>query len=169
MLERLSLADLNCWRSAPNGNRPPLPLTGEARERLLEMADGDGRAALNLIEQVMAWKLSAGGDGKLDTQAIVAASDAARGEIRQVGDEHLQPDLGLHKSVRGSGPRRGALLVRPDAGGGEDPRYLARRLTRMARSRISAWPTAAPASLPDAWALYERLSSPRASWRWRRR
>jgi putative ATPase len=38
-----------------------LPLTGEARDALLEMADGDGRAALNLIEQVMAWKSTAAG------------------------------------------------------------------------------------------------------------
>mgnify|MGYP001760872877 FL=1 len=58
VLERLSLADLE--RLAQRAERElgrALPLTAQARERLLEMADGDGRAALNLIEQVTAWKV----------------------------------------------------------------------------------------------------------------
>ena len=67
VLERLSLADLE--RLAQRAEREiarALPLTAQARERLLEMADGDGRALLNLIEQVAAWKA----DKKLDTEAL---------------------------------------------------------------------------------------------------
>jgi putative ATPase len=67
VLERLSLADLErLAQRAEQEMGSPLPLTGEARERLLEMADGDGRAALNLIEQVMAWRVT----GKLDTDQL---------------------------------------------------------------------------------------------------
>ena len=65
MLDRLALADLE--RLAQRAEREldrALPLDGPAREALLEMADGDGRALLNLIEQVMAWKI----EGKLDAQ-----------------------------------------------------------------------------------------------------
>ena len=56
VLDRLDLAGLE--RLAQRAERAlgrALPLTGEAREAMLEMADGDGRAALNLVEQVMAW------------------------------------------------------------------------------------------------------------------
>ena len=59
VLDRLTLADLErlAQRAEQEMGRA-LPLTGEAREALLEMADGDGRALLNLIEQVAAWKLA---------------------------------------------------------------------------------------------------------------
>ncbi|NCO16598.1 MAG: AAA family ATPase, partial [Alphaproteobacteria bacterium] len=60
VLERLTLTDLELLaQRAEQDIGRALPLTGAAREALLEMADGDGRAALNLIEQVMAWKLKA--------------------------------------------------------------------------------------------------------------
>src|SRR5210317_2569189 len=66
VLERLSLADLErLAQRAEQELGKPLPLVGQAREALLEMADGDGRALLNLIEQVMAWTV----EGKLDKAA----------------------------------------------------------------------------------------------------
>ena len=67
VLERLSLADLELLAQRAEAELgAQLPLDGPARETLLEMADGDGRALLNLIEQVAAWKV----DGKLDDAGL---------------------------------------------------------------------------------------------------
>jgi tRNA(Ile)-lysidine synthetase-like protein len=67
VLERLKLSDLEVLTQRAEGAlKRTLPLDGPAREALLEMADGDGRALLNLIEQVAAWKV----DGKLNSEAL---------------------------------------------------------------------------------------------------
>ena len=161
VLERLSLADLELLaQRAEQEIGRPLPLTGEARERLLEMADGDGRAALNLIEQVMAWKLPAGGDGKLDTQAMSQRLMRRAAKYDKSGDEHYNLISALHKSIRGSDPDAALYWFGRMLEGGEDPRYLARRLTRMAIEDIGLADPAAQRHCLDAWALYERLGSP---------
>ncbi|MCX8509685.1 MAG: AAA family ATPase, partial [Rhodobacteraceae bacterium] len=101
VLERLNLADLE--RLAQRAEREigrALPLTGPARERLLEMADGDGRALLNLVEQVAAWKL----EGKLDPGALGQRLMRRAAKYDKSGEEHYNLISALHKSVRGSDP-----------------------------------------------------------------
>ncbi|MDP0971525.1 hypothetical protein Q6294_31775, partial [Klebsiella pneumoniae] len=67
VLERLSLAHLELLaQRAEQEMGRPLPLDGPARDALLELADGDGRALLNLVAQVMGWQVS----GKLDPKAL---------------------------------------------------------------------------------------------------
>ncbi len=157
ILERLSLADLE--RLAQRAERElgrALPLTGEARERLLEMADGDGRAALNLIEQVASWKVSA----NLDTEALAKRLMRRAAKYDKSGDEHYNLISALHKSVRGSDPDAALYWFARMLEGGEDPRYLARRITRMAVEDIGLADPAAQRHCMDAWALYERLGSP---------
>lgn len=162
VLERLSLADLELLaQRAEQELGRPLPLTGEARERLLEMADGDGRAALNLIEQVMAWKIPAkDGDGKLNTEQLSQRLMRRAAKYDKSGDEHYNLISALHKSVRGSDPDAALYWFGRMLEGGEDPRYLARRLTRMAVEDIGLADPAAQRHCLDAWALYERLGSP---------
>ena len=157
VLERLSLADLE--RLAQRAERElgrALPLTAQARERLLEMADGDGRAALNLIEQVMAWKVQ----GKLDTDQLAQRLMRRAAKYDKLGDEHYNLISALHKSVRGSDPDAALYWFARMLEGGEDPRYLARRITRMAVEDIGLADPAAQRHCLDAWALYERLGSP---------
>ena len=157
VLERLSLADLE--RLAQRAERElgrPLPLTGEARERLLEMADGDGRAALNLIEQVASWKAAE----KLDPDQLSRRLMRRAAKYDKSGDEHYNLISALHKSVRGSDPDAALYWLARMLEGGEDPRYLARRLTRMAVEDIGLADPAAQRHCLDAWALYERLGSP---------
>ncbi|MFO1165162.1 MAG: replication-associated recombination protein A [Paracoccus sp. (in: a-proteobacteria)] len=157
VLERLSLADLErLAQRAEQEMGSPLPLTGEARERLLEMADGDGRAALNLIEQVMAWRVT----GKLDTDQLSQRLMRRAAKYDKSGDEHYNLISALHKSVRGSDPDAALYWLSRMLEGGEDPRYLARRLTRMAVEDIGLADPAAQRHCLDAWALYERLGSP---------
>ena len=157
ILERLDLADLErLAQRAEQALDRALPLTGPAREALLEMADGDGRALLNLIEQVAAWKL----DKPLDVDALSTRLMKRAAKYDKSGDEHYNLISALHKSVRGSDPDAAVYWFARMLEGGEDPRFLARRLTRMAVEDIGlADPQAQTLSI-DAWNTYERLGSP---------
>lgn len=157
VLERLSLADLERLAQRAEGELGRgLPLDGPAREALLEMADGDGRALLNLIEQVMAWQVS----GKLDTEALSTRLMRRAAKYDKSGDEHYNLISALHKSVRGSDPDAALYWFARMLEGGEDPRFLARRLTRMAVEDIALADPQAQSICLGAWETYERLGSP---------
>ena len=157
VLERLSLADLERLAQRAEGAlERSLPLDGRAREALLEMADGDGRSLLNLIEQVAAWKT----DGKLDTEALTGRLMKRAAKYDKSGDEHYNLISALHKSVRGSDPDAALYWLARMLTGGEDPRYLARRITRMAVEDIGLADPQAQAHCLHAWEVYERLGSP---------
>ncbi|WP_372802718.1 replication-associated recombination protein A [Paracoccus seriniphilus] len=157
VLERLSLAELErlAQRAEAELGRA-LPLTPDARESLLEMADGDGRAALNLIEQVAAWKTTK----PLDRQTMAQRLMRRAAKYDKSGDEHYNLISALHKSVRGSDPDAALYWFGRMLEGGEDPRYLARRIARMAVEDIGLADPAAARQCLDAWAMYERLGSP---------
>ena len=157
VLKRLDPADLErlAQRAEAELGRK-LPLTPEARDRLLEMADGDGRAVLNLIEQVMAWKLTA----PLDTAALGQRLMRRAAKYDKSGDEHFNLISALHKSVRGSDPDAALYWFARMLEGGEDPRYLARRITRMAIEDIGLADPDAQTHCLHAWEVYERLGSP---------
>ncbi|MGR3342572.1 MAG: AAA family ATPase, partial [Paracoccaceae bacterium] len=133
-----------------------LPLTGQAREALLEMADGDGRAFLNLVEQVFGWK----GVKKIDTDALTKRLTQRAALYDKSGDEHYNLISALHKSVRGSDPDAALYWLARMLTGGEDPRYLARRITRMAVEDIGLADPQAQSVCLQAWQTYERLGSP---------
>jgi len=157
VLERLSLADLE--RLAQRAERDfgrALPLTAQARDALLEMADGDGRAALNLIEQVMAWKI----DRPLAPDALAQRLMRRAAKYDKSGDEHYNLISALHKSVRGSDPDAALYWFARMLEGGEDPRFLARRITRMSVEDIGLADPQAQTICLHAWETYERLGSP---------
>ncbi|GAA6201766.1 replication-associated recombination protein A [Aquicoccus sp. SU-CL01552] len=157
VLERLSLAELErLTQRAEQEIGRPLPLDGPAREALLEMADGDGRAALNLIEQVMAWKVA----GKLTPDQLATRLMRRAAKYDKSGDEHYNLISALHKSVRGSDPEAALYWYARMLEGGEDPRYLARRITRMAVEDIGLADPQAQTHCLHAWETYERLGSP---------
>lgn len=157
VLERLTLADLErLIQRAEKELGRSLPLTGEAREALTEMADGDGRALLNLIEQVAAWKV----DRPLDRNGLATRLMRRAAKYDKSGDEHYNLISALHKSVRGSDPDAALYWFARMLEGGEDPRFLARRLTRMAVEDICLADPQAQSVCLDAWNTYERLGSP---------
>lgn len=157
VLERLDLKDLErLTQRAEKELGQALPLTPEARAALLEMADGDGRALLNLIEQISGWKT----DGKLDPQALSKRLMRRAAQYDKSGDAHYNLISALHKSVRGSDPDASLYWFARMLTGGEDPRYLARRITRMAVEDIGLADTNAHRVCLDAWETYERLGSP---------
>ena len=133
-----------------------LPLDADARTALRAMADGDGRFVLNLAEDLFALKL----DRPIDTAAL-AATVQRRAPLYDKGqDGHYNLISALHKSLRGSDADAGLYWLARMLAGGEDPRYIARRLARFAYEDIGlADPQAAVQALA-AWDCYERIGSP---------
>ena len=157
ILNRLELPDLErLAQRAEQDHSRALPLDGLAREALLIMADGDGRALLNLIEQVMAWK----NPGKVSTDQLTSRLMKRAAKYDKSGDEHYNLISALHKSVRGSDPDAALYWFARMLTGGEDPRFLARRITRMAVEDIGLADPQAQAICLQAWETYERLGSP---------
>ncbi len=157
VLERLSPADLELLaQRAEKTLSRALPLTGEARDALIDMADGDGRALLNLIEQICAWKV----DDALDPDQLATRLMRRAAKYDKSGDEHYNLISALHKSVRGSDPDAALYWLARMLNGGEDPRYLARRVTRMAVEDIGLADPQAQSHCLQAWQTYERLGSP---------
>ncbi len=157
VLKRLGPGDLE--RLAQRAEREigrKLPLDGQARAALIEMADGDGRALLNLIEQVTAWK----DDVVLSTKTLSSRLMKRATKYDKSGDEHYNLISALHKSVRGSDPDAALYWLARMLAGGEDPRFLARRITRMAVEDIGLADPQAQRLCLDAWETYERLGSP---------
>ncbi len=156
-LRRLTPADLEriVQRAEKELDRA-LPLTGEARDALIEMADGDGRALLNLAEQVFGWDTS----DPLDTVALSSRLTRRAAQYDKTGDAHYNLISALHKSVRGSDPDAALYWFARMLEGGEDPRFLARRITRMSVEDIGLADPQAQRLCLDAWATYERLGSP---------
>ena len=157
VLDRLTLADLErmAQRAEMDLGRA-LPLNGEAREALMEMADGDGRSLLNLIEQVSAWKV----DKSLTRDQLSTRLMRRAAKYDKSGEEHYNLISALHKSVRGSDPDAALYWFARMLEGGEDPRFLARRITRMAVEDIGLADPQAQQVCLESWQTYERLGSP---------
>jgi putative ATPase len=134
-----------------------LPLDAEARAVLLRMADGDGRAALTLAEEI--WR-AAGTDetfGADDLQRIVQR----RAPVYDKGqDGHYNLISALHKSVRGSDPDAALYYLARMLDAGEDPLYLGRRLVRMAVEDIGMADPQALVIANAAKDAYDYLGSP---------
>lgn len=132
-----------------------LALDSGARQALLEMADGDGRALLNLIEQVAGWT-----GGPYDAQTLGERLARRATKYDKSGDEHYNLISALHKSVRGSDPDAALYWLARMLTGGEEPRYLMRRITRMAVEDIGLADPNAQTVCLSSWETYERLGSP---------
>ncbi|GGB11151.1 replication-associated recombination protein A [Allosediminivita pacifica] len=157
VLERLSHEELeDLAQRAERDLGRDLPLEPQARQALLDMADGDGRALLNLVEQVMSWRL----DAPLDTTFLSQRLTRRVAQYDKSGDAHYNLISALHKSVRGSDPDAALYWFGRMLDAGEDPRYLARRITRMAVEDIGLADPQAQGVCLQGWETYERLGSP---------
>ena len=130
----------------------------EALETLARAADGDARRALNLLE--LAAELARAGEGTV-TEAI--AGEVSAGGYRRFdkkGEQFYDQISALHKAVRGTDPDAALYWLCRMLDGGCDPRYVARRVLRMASEDIgNADPRALTLAL-EACEAYERLGSP---------
>jgi putative ATPase len=134
-----------------------LPVDDEARAALIRMADGDGRAALTLAEEV--WR-AARADEVFDAAALQEVVQRRAPIYDKKQDGHYNLISALHKSVRGSDPDASLYWLARMLAGGENPLYIARRLARMAVEDIGL---ADPNALVQAIAAkdsYDFLGSP---------
>ncbi len=157
VLNRLGEADIEqLLHRAEDVTGGALPLDGEARAALRAMADGDGRYALNLAEELLAGDR----DIVLDTVALTRAIQRRAAVYDKSQDGHFNLISALHKSLRGSDPDAALYWLARMLAGGEDPRYVARRLVRFASEDIGLADPQALAQALAAWQAYERLGSP---------
>ena len=121
------------------------------------MADGDGRYILNMAEQIAALPADTQTLDPAGLSVLLARRAALYDKDRE---EHYNLISALHKSLRGSDPDAALYWFARMLAGGEDPRYIARRLTRFAAEDIGmADPNALTQALAG-WETYERLGSP---------
>jgi putative ATPase len=117
----------------------PAPVTPEARQVLMNFADGDGRHFLTLVEEVFA----SSPDVDLDSAALATFLQRRAPAYDKNKEEHYNLISALHKSVRASDPDASLYWLARMLHGGEDPLFIARRLVRMASEDIGlADPTA---------------------------
>ena len=163
MLEKEDLAQLLEWALTDEergaGTRPAA-LEDDARDLMIQVADGDARVLLNLLE--IGLDLAPEQKGKKVIDAEIMQQVAGQGTRRfDKGGEYFYDQISaLHKSVRGSDPDAALYWLCRMLDGGCDPRYIARRVVRMASEDIG---NAAPQALNlclSAWQAYERLGSP---------
>ena len=133
-----------------------LPVQPEARAALCAMADGDGRYALNMVEQLLA--MPPGPD--LDVAGLADVIGRRAALYDKDREEHYNLISALHKSLRGSDPDAALYWFARMLAGGEDARYVARRLVRFASEDIGLADPAALVQALTAWEVYERLGSP---------
>ncbi|MTD92964.1 AAA family ATPase [Hyphomicrobium sp. xq] len=115
---------------AETEEKRPLPLDKDAREALIVMADGDGRAAINLADEVFAGVAS--GSKPLNREALSTFVQKRAPLYDKSREGHYNLISALHKSVRGSDPDAALYWLCRMLDGGEDRLFLARRLVRMA-------------------------------------
>lgn len=138
---------------------PGLSFTDEARDRLIEHADGDARRLLNQLEQLRT-AATAADVKRIDGDFIAQTLAQSVRRFDKGGDAFYDQISALHKAVRGSSPDAALYWFCRMLDGGADPRYLARRMLRMAWEDVGlADPRAARIAL-DAVETYERLGSP---------
>ncbi len=136
-----------------------LTLTPEAEQLLVAYADGDGRRLINLAEQ-LATAAKTSGRTAADAKFVADALSPSLRRFDKGGEAFYDQISALHKSVRGSDPDAALYWFSRMLDGGADPRYLARRIVRMAWEDIGlADPRGAEIAL-NAADTYERLGSP---------
>ena len=136
-----------------------LPLTDDAREALINMADGDGRGAINLAEEVFLAAAS-GAKTPLDREALIGLVQRRAPLYDKSQDGHYNLISALHKSVRGSDPDAALYYLARMLVGGEDPLYIARRLVRMAVEDIGMADPQALVQANAAKDAYDFLGTP---------
>ena len=145
--------------------RPDMPgaasieFDSSARERLIGWADGDGRRLLNAIE-IVTDAARGLGRGKVDGDFLEQAMSQNLRRFDKGGDAFYDQISALHKAVRGSDPDAALYWLCRMLDGGADPRYLARRVLRMASEDIGLADPRGQTLALEAIQVYERLGTP---------
>ncbi|MBG0799271.1 replication-associated recombination protein A [Methylocystis sp. L43] len=144
-------------KRAENAEGKPLPLEPDAREALVGMADGDGRAALTLAEEI--WRAAKPGE-IFDRTGLVDIVQRRAPIYDKAQEGHYNLISALHKCVRGSDPDAALYYLARMLAAGEDPLFLARRIVRMAVEDIGLADPQALVVANAAKDAYDFLGSP---------
>ncbi|MEO6022585.1 MAG: replication-associated recombination protein A [Burkholderiales bacterium] len=160
VLQSLSETDLNILlRRALDAVLQGISIADEAAKLLINLADGDARRLLNLVEQIQVAAEQAGAT-EIDIELVQNTLTRSGRRFDKGGDQFYDQISALHKSVRGSNPDAALYWLVRMLDGGADPLYVGRRLIRMASEDIGlADPRALNMTL-DAVATFERLGTP---------
>lgn len=135
----------------------PIPLDEVGKNYLKNLADGDGRYFINLIESVFQYALP---DEILDQSELEQLLQKRLPNYDKDREGHYNLISALHKSLRGSDPDAGLYWLARMITAGEDMKYILRRLTRFASEDVGMADPGALVQAHCAWDSYERLGSP---------
>ena len=159
VLQPLDEDDLKQILARAQSEQAQTAIEKEAQERLIAYADGDARRLLNTLETLFVAARAEHVDTITDAWLLKVLGERLR-RYDKGGEQFYDTISALHKSVRGSDPDAALYWLVRMLDGGADPRYMARRMVRMASEDIGlADPRALRLAL-DAAEVYERLGSP---------
>lgn len=138
---------------------PTLAVADDARDMLVSLADGDARRLLNAVD-VCCTMARERRIEKVTAEFLRKAAPATLRRFDKGGDNFYDQISALHKSVRGSDPQAALYWMARMVDGGCDPRYIARRVMRMAAEDIGLADPRGMQIAVDAAEIYERLGSP---------
>ena len=162
VLKSLSADELKqLFERAHQFSMPDVTFEESAMETLISNADGDARRLLNLVEQIRNAVTTPGAEVSTVNQVFVESALSAQARRFDKGGDYFYDQISaLHKSVRGSDPDASLYWFCRMLDGGADPRYLARRIIRMAWEDIGLADPRAMQIANDAAQTFERLGSP---------
>ena len=131
------------------------PMPTPVRHMLVAVADGDARRALNILE--IAAQLT---EGEITQEMLASVAGEQVRRFDKGGDIFYEQISALHKSVRGSAPDAALYWFCRMLDGGADPRYIGRRILRMASEDIGNADPRALQLTESALSTFERLGSP---------
>jgi len=135
-----------------------LKLDEDARNMMKAMADGDGRYLLNMVETLFAQQDAH--DQSINAEELTKTLSQRAANFDRAGDQHYNLMSALHKSLRSSDADAALYWLARMFQGGEDPRYILRRLVRFASEDIGLAEPEALNHAISAWNSYERLGTP---------
>ena len=159
VLQSLTTEDLKQIVAKAQAIKAVPAIEDEALERLIAYADGDARRLLNTLETLAITAEQAQVGSLTDAWLLKVLGERMR-RYDKGGEQFYDTISALHKSVRGSDPDAALYWFCRMLDGGADPRYLARRIVRMAWEDIGLADPRAMQMCNDAAATYERLGSP---------
>ena len=160
VLKSLSEAELGeLFERARAQAFPDLEFDGDAKDRLVGLADGDARRLLNLLE-IVHTAATTSDRRVVDADFLQGALAKNLRRFDKGGDAFYDQISALHKCIRGTNPDAALYWFCRMLDGGCDPEYIARRLLRAASEDIGNADPRALQVMLDAWQCYERLGSP---------
>jgi len=135
-------------------------LSPEAQDMVMAMADGDGRYLLTMMDQLLSEPTAEHDDRPLSIDDIQRLLTTRAAQYDKGQEAHYNLISALHKSLRGSDVDAALYWYARMIDGGEDPRYIARRLVRFASEDIGMADPNAVVQALSAWQSFERLGSP---------